>query len=174
MMASGLFMRWLRAIGVWDVRPPEGGADPIALWRAMAVGPQVAIVVAFIVCMGPFYSGFFQSSAWQATIGKRLLNIYVTDTEGRRIGLLRSLARSFAKTIFDIFYGGVVSVATIAATLKKQAVHDFAAKTVVLNGRPSEGGSLELWRVVAAFGIQFVWFVVTMLAVFRSLPNFQA
>jgi len=174
MLAGGLFMRWLRVLGVWHMPVPEGEADPAALWHAMAVGSKVAIVVAFSVSMGPFYSALFQASAWQATIGKRLLKTYVTDTAGRRISLLRSLARSFAKSVFNVCYLGLVSVATIIAVPKRQALHDYAAKTVVVNGRPPEGGSLELWRIVPAFGIQFLWFVITMLAVFRTLPHFQA
>lgn len=173
-MAGGLFMRWLRVLGVWHMPVPEGEADPAALWHAMAVGSKVAIVVAFIVSMGPFYSGLFQSSAWQATIGKRLLNIYVTDTAGRRISLLRSLARSFAKSVIDICYLGIISVVLIMGAKKKQAMHDFVANTVVLNGRPLESDSPELWRIAAAFGIQFLWFVITMLAVFRTLPHFEA
>jgi len=170
MFAGGFVMRWLRVLGVWDVPVPEGEADPVMLWHWMNHASKVAIVVAFIVSMGVFYSGFFQASAWQATIGKRLLNIYVTDTVGRRISLTRSLVRSIAKGVFNTFYLGIISVGTIVAAAKKQALHDYVAKTVVVNGRPPEGGSLELWRVVAAFGVQLLWFVVTMLAVFR---NFQ-
>lgn len=170
MFAGGFVMRWLRVLGVWDVPVPEGEADPVMLWHWMNPASKVAIVVAFIVSMGVFYSGFFQASAWQATIGKRLLNIYVTDTVGRRISLTRSLVRSIAKGVFNTFYLGIISVGTIVAAAKKQALHDYVAKTVVVNGRPPEGGSLELWRVVAAFGVQLPWFVVTMLAVFR---NFQ-
>ena len=170
MFAGGFVMRWLRVLGVWDVPVPEGEADPVMLWHWMNPASKVAIVVAFIVSMGVFYSGFFQASAWQATIGKRLLNIYVTETVGRRISLTRSLVRSIAKGVFNTFYLGIISVGTIVAAAKKQALHDYVAKTVVVNGRPPEGGSLELWRVVAAFGVQLLWFVVTMLAVFR---NFQ-
>jgi len=170
MFAGGFVMRWLRVLGVWDVPVPEGEADPVMLWHWMNPASKVAIVVAFIVSMGVFYSGFFQASAWQATIGKRLLNIYVTDPVGRRISLTRSLVRSIAKGVFNTFYLGIISVGTIVAAAKKQALHDYVAKTVVVNGRPPEGGSLELWRVVAAFGVQLLWFVVTMLAVFR---NFQ-
>ena len=33
----------------------------------------------------------------------------------------------------------------------------------------SKGGSLELWRIVAAFGIQFLLFVVTFTVLFRTL-----
>jgi uncharacterized RDD family membrane protein YckC len=165
-MATGLFMRWLLAAGIWSVPGlPAGEVDPITIWQSMNAVARAAIVICFIVMMGPFYLGFFQASAWQASIGKRLLNIHVTDTAGRRLGVGRSLARSFAKEFFDVFYIGLVSVATIIATAKKQAVHDFAAKTVVVNGRPLGGGAPELWRFVAGFGIQFLWFVVTMVTV---------
>ncbi len=170
MMAAGFFMRWLRTLGIWAVpTPPSGEADPLTLWHSIGATDRAAIIACFIVMMGPFYLGFLQASAWQASIGKRLLNIYVTDTAGRRLGLGRSLARSFAKDFFSVFYIGLVSVATMIATAKKQALHDFAASTVVLNGRPSGSGSAEPWRFVAGFGIQFLWFVLTMLAVFRTL-----
>jgi uncharacterized RDD family membrane protein YckC len=169
MMSAGFFMRWLRALGIWTLpRTPAGEADPLTLWQSMGAGSKVAIIVCFIVSMGPFYLGLLQASVWQASIGKRLLNIYVTDTSGRRLGLGRSLARSFVKDFFSVFYIGLFSVVTMIGTARKQALHDFAAKTVVLNGRPSGSASPELWRFVAGFGIQFLWFVLTMLAVLRA------
>jgi uncharacterized RDD family membrane protein YckC len=170
MMAAAFFMRWLRALGVWRIpTPPSGETDPLTLWQSMSTACKAAIIVCFIVTMGPFYLGLLQASAWQASIGKRLLNIYVTDTAGRRLRLGRSLARSFAKEVFNVFYLGFVSVLSMIATAKMQALHDLAAKTVVLNGRPSGIGSPEPWRFVAGFAIQFLWFVLTMLAVFRTL-----
>ena len=170
MMAAALFMRLLRGMGVWTVPTvPAGEADPVEIWRMMSVPAKVAILLCFIVMMGPIYLSLFQASAWQASVGKRLLNIYVTDTAGRRLGLSRSLARSFAKDILNLFYLGFISLVTIIASAKKQALHDFAANTVVVRGRPSTGGSLELWRVVAAFGVPFLWFLVTMVAVFRTI-----
>ena len=135
----------------------------------MGAGDKAAIIVCFIVLMGPFYQGLLQASAWQATIGKHLLNIYVTDTVGRRLGLGRSLARSFAKDFFGVFYPlGLVSVAAMITSAKRQALHDFAAKTVVLNGRPAGSGSPELWRFMAGFGIPFLWYVVTMLVLLKT------
>jgi hypothetical protein len=69
MMGGGLFMRLLGELGFWTVPTvPPDESDPLALWKGLGAGSKVAIVVAFIVCMGPFYSGFFQASAWQATI----------------------------------------------------------------------------------------------------------
>ncbi|HET6178643.1 MAG TPA: RDD family protein [Candidatus Sulfotelmatobacter sp.] len=167
--AGGFFMQWLHALGAWTVpTPPAGEADPLMLWRGLGAAAKAAVIVVFIVSMGPIYTGLFQASAWQASVGKRLLNIYVTDTAGRRLHLGRSLARSFAKDLFSVFYLGVVSVATIIAAPKKQALHDYATNTVVLNGRPEGSRPPEIWRIVAAFGIQFLWFVGTFLLVFRA------
>jgi uncharacterized RDD family membrane protein YckC len=167
MLAAAFTMRWLRTVGVWTA--PSEEADPVTLWHGMAVPAKFAVIVVFIVSMGPIYLGLFQASAWQASIGKRLLTIYVTDRAGRRLGLGRSLARSFAKDIFNsLFYLGIVSLVTIAVSTKKQALHDFAARTLVVQGRPPIGGSLEFWRILAAFGIQYLWFVVTFTVLFRT------
>jgi hypothetical protein len=78
------------------------------------------------------------------------------------------MARSFAKHIFNVFYLGFISLVTIAVTTKKQALHDFAAKTLVMRGQPATGGSLEPWRILAAFGIPFLWLVVTFTVLFRT------
>jgi uncharacterized RDD family membrane protein YckC len=130
---------------------------------------KLAIIVTFIISLGPIYLGFFEASGWQASIGKRIFNLYVTDTTGCRLSLGRSLGRSLAKMVFNLFYLALLSVITILATNKKQALHDFAAKTVVVRGRPVPGGSLESWRIAAAFGIPFVWTLITFLAAFQSV-----
>ena len=88
-MAAGGFILYLHSWGFWKV--PEGELDPLTLWREMPGAGRLAVVSAFVVSMGPFYLGLFQASVWQASIAERLLNVYVTDTAGKRIGLLRSL-----------------------------------------------------------------------------------
>ena len=162
LLAAGFTMRLLRAVGVWTA--PSEPVDPQVLWRGLAIPAKLAVIIAFVVSMGPIYLAFFEASAWQASIGKRLLDIYVTDEKGRRLALARSFGRSFAKCFSKLFYVALVSVATIVASTKKQALHDFAARTFVVCGRPAQGGSLELWRVVAAFGIPFLWLLATFLA----------
>jgi len=167
-LASGFLLRYFRTLGLWTV--PEAAQDPVAIWHALPAAAQLAVVLAFVISKGSFYSGFFQASAWQASIGKRLLGLYVTDTAGKRLGLIRSLSRSFAKDFFNALpFLGAASVATIAATGKRQALHDYAARTVVQKGRPPEGGALGLWRIVVGFGIQSLWYIATMVAVFRTL-----
>jgi hypothetical protein len=83
---------------------------------------------------------------------------------GRRLSVGRSFARSFAKSFFNVCYVWVVSIVTIVVSAQKRAVHDAVAKTLALRGRPATEGSLETWRIMAAFGITFLWLVVTFLA----------
>jgi len=166
-LAASVAMRGLRAVGVWS--PPA--ADPISNWRALEFPGRLAVLIAFLVSMGTAYWALFEASPWQASIGKRLVDIYVTDNAGKRLGLGRSFGRSLAKCLCNAFYLAAVSVATVIATTKKRALHDFAARTIVVRGRPLPGGSLEPWRIVAAFGIPFLWFLVTFVAVFRNLNS---
>lgn len=168
-MAAGFLVRWLRGLGVWTAPTVQTAeANPVMLWQGMTAAAKTATIICFIVMMGPIYLALFQTSAWQASVGKRILNIYVTDTTGKRLGLGRSLARELAKNIFNLFYLGFISLVTVMASARKQALHDFATNTVVVKGRPSGSGSPELWRIVAGFGIQFIWFVVTMVAILRT------
>ena len=166
LFAVSFAMRRLREAGVWTA-PRE--PDPITVWHAMAIPAKLSIIVALIISLGPIYLGFFEASAWQASIGKRLLGIYVTDVSGRQPTLGRSFARSFAKCFFQACYLWVISLVTIAASAQKQAVHDAITKTVVLRGRPSADGQIETWEIIAAFVIPFLWLLITFLEVFRSV-----
>jgi uncharacterized RDD family membrane protein YckC len=151
---------------MWTV--PKG-MEPVVIWNLLTGPMKLAIIVTFVVSVGPIYLGFFEASPWQASIGKRIFNLYVTDITGSRLSLGRSLGRSLAKVVFNLFYLALVSVITILATNKKQALHDFAAKTVAVRGRPVPGGSPESWRIAAAFGIPFIWMLITFLGVFRTV-----
>jgi uncharacterized RDD family membrane protein YckC len=86
-----------------------------------------------------------------------MFRIYVTDEQGSRLSLARAAARWLAEIFLAFFGGALVSLLTIATTAKKQAVHDMVASTLVVEGRPSEAGGVELWRWLAAFALSFVW-----------------
>lgn len=152
----------MRVLHLWTLagqgRPPE------EIWRSLGVSAKLAVVFVYVLSLGPMYLALFEASPWQASFGKRMLNIYVTDDETGRIGVARALGRWAAKWIFACFLLWPISMIAIAASEKKQALHDFAAKTLVLKGRPMPGGTLEPWRILAAFGIPFVWILGTFLA----------
>jgi uncharacterized RDD family membrane protein YckC len=72
-------------------------------------------------------------SAAQGTVGKRLLNIRVTDMLGNRISFGRSLGRNAAKifSVIPLFFGYLYSF----LNRKQQCWHDIAANTLVIKDR---------------------------------------
>ena len=105
-----------------------------------------------------------EASPRQATLGKHILNIYVTGIDGQRISIGRAVGRSMAKVLLGCYGIGAFSLITIAALKKKQSLHDLAAHTLVLRGRPPSAGALETWRIVVGLGFPFVWMAATLLA----------
>ena len=161
LLLVAIVMRGLRAFGLWM---PDPGRTPEQAWQALGVVAKIFILVAFVLSMGPIYFMLWEASSWQATLGKRLLNIYVTDDNRQRISLGRSVGRWLARWICSWFGGNLISVITIASTGNGKAIHDFLGQTLVLRGRPVPDGALEPWRVAAAFVFPSLWLMGTFLA----------
>lgn len=106
---------------------------------AIVVGAATGIVIAstfgvgvIVVFFGHWlYEAFMTSSSWQATVGKRALNMIVTDTQGRPISFGRATGRHFAKWISAMALG--IGFIIVAFNGKKQGFHDMIADTVVVN-----------------------------------------
>ena len=90
--------------------------------------PQVIMLVASWV----YFAGL-ESSAWQATIGKKMLGMKVTDTSGERIDFIKATIRYFAKILSSFIL--MIGFIMVAFTAKKQGLHDFIAGTTVINQR---------------------------------------
>lgn len=73
------------------------------------------------------YSSILESSKQQATWGKRVVGILVTDVDGNRISFAHALLRAVMQ------YTGT-GYLLAAFTRRKQALHDLVAKTVVTPG----------------------------------------
>jgi uncharacterized RDD family membrane protein YckC len=75
------------------------------------------------------YEAIMESSTKQATIGKMVFNMKVTDLQGRRISFGQASGRHFAKYLSTliIFIGYIMA----GFSEKKQALHDMIAGTVV-------------------------------------------
>jgi hypothetical protein len=87
-----------------------------------------------------------ESSERQATIGKQLLGIQVTDANGVRLTFVRSLLRNIAKIISSLPLG--LGFLLAAFTARKQALHDLITKCLVVRSGPSH----LLKAVVATVG----------------------
>jgi uncharacterized RDD family membrane protein YckC len=105
---------------------------------AAALGAMV--VCALVVLL---YWPLLECSAWQATLGKQLLGIQVTDLEGGRLSFVRSLLRNLAKivSLIPLCIGFLLA----GFTARKQALHDMIVSCLVVRSGPS-----HLFRAVAA------------------------
>jgi uncharacterized RDD family membrane protein YckC len=76
------------------------------------------------------YEALLTSSAWQGTIGKRVLRLKVTDDSGNRISFARASGRFFAKILSGMaMYVGFIMVAFME---RKRGLHDVICSTQVL------------------------------------------
>ena len=76
------------------------------------------------------YYATFESGPWQATLGKYLLHLKVTDLDGYPISFGRATARHFSKFLSLLFVG--LGFLMIGFTEKKQGLHDHIAKCLVI------------------------------------------
>jgi uncharacterized RDD family membrane protein YckC len=76
------------------------------------------------------YYTWLESSAWGATVGKRLMGLRVTDEAGGRISLARANARYWSKILSAVLLS--IGFLMAAFTARKQALHDLIAHTLVV------------------------------------------
>ena len=90
-----------------------------------------SIWLALLIVIGHLlYFTFFESSRLQATPGKMLLGIIVTDLQGQRVTFMRALGRNLGKIISH----AILNIGFIMAgfTARKQALHDILADCLVV------------------------------------------
>ncbi|MGA2334842.1 MAG: RDD family protein [Terriglobales bacterium] len=75
------------------------------------------------------YEAFMESSSYQATLGKMIFGMKVTDLNGNRISFERATGRHFAKWLSGmiLFIGYIM----VGLTERKQGLHDLLAGTLV-------------------------------------------
>ena len=109
--------------------PPALGGDPLAMMRMMVQSSMPQWLLGVVVT-GLYYS-LQESSAAQATLGKRALRIKVTDLRGERLSFAQALGRWFAAALSHLtLYIGFFMA---GFTERKQALHDMVAGTLVVD-----------------------------------------
>jgi len=89
-----------------------------------------ALFFLFAIAIAWLYYALMESSERQATLGKAMLNLKVSDMNGNRLSFAHASGRYFAKIVT---YLVPLAIGWIMAgfTQKKQALHDFIAGTIV-------------------------------------------
>lgn len=90
------------------------------------------VVLYYILAFGLswLYFTIMESSKLQATLGKKICNLVVTDTAGNRITFLRANGRFWSKFISGAIFA--IGYIMAAFTEKHQALHDMIAETLVV------------------------------------------
>jgi uncharacterized RDD family membrane protein YckC len=76
------------------------------------------------------YHAVFEASVRQATPGKMIFGIFVTDEQGRRLSWQRGLGRGFGRVVSLVICFIGFLIALLAP--RNQALHDMMASTLVL------------------------------------------
>jgi uncharacterized RDD family membrane protein YckC/Tfp pilus assembly major pilin PilA len=129
---------------------------------------------------GWLYFALLESSAQQATLGKRALGVKVTSSSGERIGFGRASGRYLAKFLSGITFG--FGYLMVVFTSRRQGLHDMIADTLVVqrsltpeqiasaDPAPRVGGLVIVCLVVA--GVCFNPFSIGILAAI-AIPAYQ-
>jgi uncharacterized RDD family membrane protein YckC len=91
--------------------------------------PIVAIELLSLMTDWIYYASM-ESSSWQATLGKKILGLRVTDLAGNRITFARASGRFFGKILSGMILG--IGFLMAGFTARKQALHDILAGCLVL------------------------------------------
>jgi uncharacterized RDD family membrane protein YckC len=98
------------------------------LWMAI---PQLTLAgFLFLFLMMWLYYAAFEASVWQATPGKRVMKLYVTDLSGHPVTFGRASVRYFGRKISELTF--LVGYILAGFTERKQALHDLIAGCLVL------------------------------------------
>jgi uncharacterized RDD family membrane protein YckC len=108
-----------------------------------AVTEHTAIYVA-VLAIGWLYFALQESSAVQASLGKRAFALKVVDEHLERIGFGRATFRYFVKVPSAFFFGAGFLIAGL--TPRKQALHDMLAGTFVVFRGASPGEERPMTR----------------------------
>ena len=126
-------------LGLMGIKPAEffssqqvqvqGQANPMVV-VAILITELIFFVAEILVFW--LYFAKLESGPAQATFGKRILGLRVTDMTGQRISFGHASGRTFAKIISALPMD--IGFIMAAFTERKQALHDMIAGTLVIKG----------------------------------------
>jgi uncharacterized RDD family membrane protein YckC len=118
-----------------------GGVAILASLPRQGGHPDPAQVAAFVTMIFAFagvavilqwlYYAYLESGEKQATWGKQMLGLYVTDLSGNRVSFGRASGRFFAKIVTGLIPLGIGYIMA-GFTERRQALHDMIASCLVL------------------------------------------
>lgn len=122
---------WIRLLAwIIDVAIVYGVLLPILFFSAIAFHGVSGLAG---LCAGWLYFALMESSTKQATVGKIVCGLRVTDLHGQRIDFGRASIRYFSKILSGLIL--CIGYIMIGFTDRHQGLHDMIAGTLVMKGR---------------------------------------
>lgn len=109
-----------------------GGFDPENLRHGFALPYLIfggGVLAVLTVVASWLYEALMESSSYQATLGKMIFGMKVTDLYGNRIDFARATGRHFAKWLSGLAL--CIGFIMVGFTERKQGLHDMLAGTLV-------------------------------------------
>lgn len=125
-LIDGIVFFVVYALIMLAVTPVGGTADPAQMQSTMLM---MAMLQLGLYLSNWVYFAMMESSSYQATLGKLMMGIRVTDLHGQPIGFGRASARYWGKLLSGIFMIGYLMA---FFTERTQALHDLLAGCVVV------------------------------------------
>jgi uncharacterized RDD family membrane protein YckC len=103
-------------------------AEAMSMMGSIMAMAGIAQIV-FLAIQTLYYS-LMESSSYQASVGKMVLGLKVTDINGNKLDFTKALVRNLCKIISSMIL--LIGYLMAAFTEKKQALHDMIANTLVV------------------------------------------
>jgi len=130
-LADSLILGILLGIFLLGPLMQRAGISPDNPWTLFTDTSRQVVAMNLLATMASWlYWALLESSAWQATLGKKLLGLQVTDMEGRRISFARASGRHFGKMASLLTFG--IGFLLAGFTARKQALHDLLASCLIV------------------------------------------
>jgi len=100
---------------------PEGDALKVLISNVYLILSTIPAII---------YAAWMESSTWQATVGKKLMNLQVEKVDGTKLSFGRAFARQWLKWLS--FYPAMIGIFIASIHKKKQTLHDILMKSVVV------------------------------------------
>jgi len=128
---DSLILGLTAGVAVFAPLMSRGAISPDNPWAIYTNTSRQYVALQLLLMMISWvYFALLESSPWQASIGKKMLGLMVTDMQGRRISFARATARYFCTLLSSfILMAGFIM---IAFTEKKQGLHDILTGCLVI------------------------------------------
>jgi len=104
--------------------PPNDPEQLRPIFQFVGIVAPLGLIVQWL------YEALLVSSSWQATVGKRVLDLKITDEDGNPLSFEHATGRFFAKVLSGIILG--IGFLMVAFSSRKQGLHDMIAGTLVI------------------------------------------